>query len=59
MTGYSAGMAKRKSSTITRVRSAVTGRFVPSSRAKSSPRETITERFRRPSSKKRSSGKKR
>ncbi len=41
-------MAKRKPKAkfTTRVRSAVTGRFVPKSRAKSSPRTTVTERIR-------------
>jgi hypothetical protein len=37
----------RNSNYITRLRSAVTGRFVKSSRAKTSPRTTVTERFRR------------
>jgi hypothetical protein len=41
-----------KSSFFTRVRSAVTGRFVKRSRAKSSPRTTVTERVRRTSGKK-------
>jgi hypothetical protein len=36
-------MAKRK--TTTRVRSAITGRFVPKSRAKKSPKTTITQRI--------------
>jgi len=41
-----------KSSYFTRVRSAITGRFVKRSRAKTSPRTTVTERFRRSSGKK-------
>ena len=50
--GYSRVMAKRK--TFTRVRSAITGRFVKRSRAKSSPRTTVTETFRRRGGKKKS-----
>jgi hypothetical protein len=42
----------RKSNYFTRVRSAVTGRFVKRGRAKSSPRTTVTERFRRSTGKK-------
>jgi hypothetical protein len=34
-----------KSSFVTRLRSAVTGRFVKSSQAKRSPRTTVTERI--------------
>jgi len=37
----------KKSNYFTRVRSAVTGRFVKRGRAKTSPRTTVTERFRR------------
>jgi hypothetical protein len=36
----------RKPKTIARVRSAITGRFVPKSRAKTNPRTTITQRIR-------------
>lgn len=39
-------MAK-KSGGGTRVRSSVTGRFVPKSRAKTQPRTTITERIKK------------
>lgn len=43
---------QEKSNYFTRVRSAVTGRFVKRGRAKSSPRTTVTERFRRSTGKK-------
>jgi len=42
----------RRSNYFTRFRSAVTGRFVKRGRAKSSPRTTVTERFRRSTGKK-------
>src|SRR5215207_9366285 len=44
---YLLDLVARKSNYITRVRSAVTGRFVKRSRAKTSPRTTVTARFRR------------
>jgi hypothetical protein len=45
--GYSVAMARQqpKRNFVTRVRSAVTGRFVKSSQAKRSPRTTVTERI--------------
>lgn len=45
--GYDGAMARKqpKRSFVTRVRSAVTGRFVKSSQAKRSPRTTVTERI--------------
>jgi hypothetical protein len=48
MMGYTCLMARRsaKPKFTTRVRSAVTGRFVKSSQAKRSPRSTVTERIR-------------
>ena len=47
--GHPFAMARQQSkrSFVTRVRSAVTGRFVKSSQAKRSPRTTVTERFRK------------
>ena len=48
-----APMAKKKQpTTFTRVRSAVTGRFVTRSQAKRSPRTTVSETFRRSTGKK-------
>jgi hypothetical protein len=49
----------RKSNYFTRVRSEVTGRFVKRGRAKTSPRTTVTERFRRSTGKKTGKKKKR
>jgi hypothetical protein len=49
----------RKPNYFTRVRSGVTGRFVKRGRAKSSPRTTVTERFRRSTGKKAGKKKKR